>query len=463
MIRRIATILSLCVVAALVPVASAEAAAPTISAPAAVSLGATVTITGSVGKAGAGQLVPIYFLKPGETQYVIRRTPRANAGGGYSATYVADHSYRVFSYFQGFTSRTLSIQLKSLTVTAPVSATVGSTAQITGTVAPAGATVKVYFHRSTDAPDKYTLRRTLGSDSTGHYSTSFVVDTSYRFYVTAAGMTTSKRLVSLSTAWLTALNSYRAAYRVPSVTESAALSAGDAAHARYMALTGSIGHFESPTSPYYSTAGDLAARRSNIALESPPRDSHGGKDWIDSWTTALFHELGALRPTLTRTGFAERSSATYAAAALDVLSERTRPDPGGWPRAFPTAASAFPFTTYDGGENPDPLSGCPTSFPDAPVSAPLIVSLGPSAAPITAAGATLIDRASGRSIPVCVLTESTYRNPADPAGQATGRASLAETHSIAVFGATPLSHRHPYRVTFTPNGRATITVNFSTS
>ncbi len=459
MVRRTAAVLTFCLLALLAPVLSAQAAAPTISAPAAVAKGSTVAIRGTV---GPNQHVDIYFHKAGELGYTVRRSLQAGASGAYATSYVASEDQRFYARSEGLNSPILLVQITSLTISAPLNANQGTTVRITGVVKPAGAIVNIYFHRSTDPVNKYTLRRTLRSTSAGSYTTTFTLDTAYRFYATSNGLKSANILTRPSPTWLRAVNAYRAAYGVPAVYENDTLSAADALHARYMAYMGTVGHSESPSSPYYTARGNTAAGRSNVAGVWPPIDSHGGKYWIDTWTTAVFHEIGVLRPTLYRTGFGERSSPSGSAAALDVLSEATRPDPGGWPKTFPSARSPFPFTTYPGYEFPDPIIGCPGAFPDAPVSAPLIVSLGPNAAPIKSATARLVDRSTGTALSTCVLTESTFREP-NPGNQYSGRAILAESHTVAVFASKPLSHKHAYSFSVTPNGRAAITVNFSTS
>jgi hypothetical protein len=71
--------------------------APTVSGPARVPAGATVTLTGT---ARAGATVEVWFHRRDVPGYSKRRTLTADAAGRWSTTYVAvdDHRYYAVSY-----------------------------------------------------------------------------------------------------------------------------------------------------------------------------------------------------------------------------------------------------------------------------------------------------------------------------------------------------------------------------
>jgi hypothetical protein len=251
-------------------------------------------------------------------------------------------------------------------------------------------------------------------------------------------------------AWLTLMNRYRSAYGVPAVVADPALSAADAVHVSYMRDTGTMTHSEDPKDPHYSAVGDQAARRSNLAMGWGSDDAY----WIEMWMVAPFHALGILRPTLTRSGFA--SGGGY--AALDVISGIGAMPAVRAPLTFPADQGVMPYLRY-GGEWPDALAPCPARFSTGGASAPVMVSLGPGATPVTGATARLVDP-SGTPLATCVLTELTYTN-SNASEQSLARGILAENHSVVVFGAGAFQPGRRYTLTLTPTGRTPVTVRFT--
>lgn len=457
--RCAAVLLVIVVVAQLVGAGTSSAAvAPTISGPAWVVKSATVSISG---RAQPRQAVQIWFHRAGEPagHYALRRQLTADSAGGYGTRYVADTDYRYYARAGGRNSATVLTQLRSVSISGPGSIGLGGTVRITGVTRPAGAPVLVYFHRAGEPPGHYSLRRHLSTDARGRWSTSYVANADYRYYATAGGATSVIVLTRIAQPWLAVTNSYRSAFGVPAVQENPALSKADALHVRYMYSTGVLGHSEDPRSPYYTAAGNTAASRSNVAS--------GGGDigdvvWINLWMNGPFHEIGVLRPTLQTVGFASGTGRYGTYAALDVLSDARGPDPGHWPKSFPSARAAFPFRTYSKNEIPNPIFGCSQTLQKGVVSAPLLVSLGPAAAAVASASARLTNDTTGQSRTLCVVTESTYKF-SDPNWQDAGRSILRENHSIVVFAAGSLAGSSHYTLTVTPNGRRATTVHFGTT
>src|SRR5207253_502457 len=130
-------------------------------------------------------------------------------------------------------------------------------------------------------------------------------------------------------------NAWRAAANLPPVTENTTWSQGDYNHSLYMVKNDQVTHYETSTLPYYTAAGDTAARNGNIQVSSTT--STADETSIDWWMGAPFHALGMLDPRLTSTGFGsyrEVKSGWQVGFSLDVL--RGNPFTGGtYPVFFP--------------------------------------------------------------------------------------------------------------------------------
>jgi hypothetical protein len=106
---------------------------------------------------------------------------------------------------------------------------------------------------------------------------------------------------------ISALNQQRASYGIPPLRFSQKLSAGCAAHNRYLIRNGAsyllseFGHFEIPGRPGYTRAGDHAARTSVLAFGSNMAWQHG-----DPWNDAAFHIFQLLNPGIAVSGADER-------------------------------------------------------------------------------------------------------------------------------------------------------------
>lgn len=208
--------------------------------------------------------------------------------------------------------------------------------------------------------------------------------------------------------WLQVLNRYRAWSGLGPVTEDSGLSAGVAAHVRYLELTPDPyftgiyvnWHEENPASPYYSLAGARAGVRSNL--------TYAGTDLqaIESWVTAPFHAVGLMEPGLRTAGFSLGSTASSRLnTGLDVLSGVVEvPDEE---VLFPGPGSRVELNRFTG-ELPDPTEPC-TYSADSTWGLPIYALLTVDPTAVTTARLTYPDGTTvtgdGVSSRLCVLTE----------------------------------------------------------
>jgi len=243
--------------------------------------------------------------------------------------------------------------------------------------------------------------------------------------------------------WLVRVNELRAAASLPSVAESATLSAGCYLHARYMAMNGVIGHDEDPALPYYSAAGNAAAGQSNVALGA------GGVAAVDLWARGPFHALGLIDPRLVTAGFGTYANpGGWSAAALNILGGRSSTLPAGttFPILWPGPGKTTGLLSYAGGESPDPLTGTGFSVPSGP---PIIVQFGSGAGtPVVTASSFSRD---GAALEHAVYTEATYTN-ANASHQSLGRSVLGTRDAVVLIPKAPLIEGARYDVSLTVNG-----------
>ena len=237
--------------------------------------------------------------------------------------------------------------------------------------------------------------------------------------------------------WLARLNAWRATSGLPSLTENATWSQGDVAHATYMVKNDLVTHYETPGVPYYSVAGDTAARNSNLNVSSYTSETDAQA--IDWWMKAPFHALGLMDPRLTTTGFGsyrQVKSGWQMGAAVDTLRGNSWTG-GTYPVYFPGNGSIEPLTSYGGGEYPDPLAGC--SGYAAPTGLPVFIEVGGNVATkVSSASFT----GNGVALAHCVIDSS---NPALGA-DLTGRGG------VILIPRAPLTTGVKYVVAMTVNG-----------
>ena len=206
-----------------------------------------------------------------------------------------------------------------------------------------------------------------------------------------------------STTWLSRLNQWRTSTGLPSLTENSVWSQGDAAHSLYMVKNNLVTHYETPGVPYYSVAGDTAARNSNIQVSSTT--STTDDQAIDWWMAAPFHAMGMMDPRLTQTGFGSYRDDTTTpwqeGATLDTIRGNSFSG-GSYPVYFPGNGTTEPLTTYGGGEFPDPLQACPGYR--APTGLPVFIEVGGNVS--TTVGAIHSFTGNGVALSHCVIDSS---------------------------------------------------------
>ena len=255
----------------------------------------------------------------------------------------------------------------------------------------------------------------------------------------------SSSAVSLDTAtaatatWLTRLNAWRATAGVSSLTENATWSAGDYAHAVYMVKNDLVTHYETPGVPYYSVAGDTAARDGNLNVNSTTSETDSQA--IDWWMQAPFHAMGLMDPRLRSTGFGsyrQVKAGWQMGAAVDTVRGNSFTG-GAYPVYFPGNGSIEPLTRHTGGEWPNPLQAC--SGYAAPTGLPVFVMVGANVA--TKAGAVHTFTGNGVALAHCVI---------DSSNAALG-SYLTQRGGVIVIPKAPLTTGVKYVVSLTVNGK----------
>jgi hypothetical protein len=237
--------------------------------------------------------------------------------------------------------------------------------------------------------------------------------------------------------WLDRLNAWRASVNLPALAENTTWSQGDYSHSLYMVKNDQVTHYELSTLPYYTVAGDTAARNGNIEVNSTT--SFSDDRAIDWWMAAPFHALGMMDPRLTTTGFGayrEVKSGWQAGFTLDTLRGNSFTG-GTYPVFFPGDRSSVPLRSYGGNEFPDPLQACPGY--SAPTGLPVFVEVGGNVA--TTVGAHAFT-ANGTPLANCVI---------DSSSAAVG-SSLKARGAVILIPQQPLQPGVTYAVTMTVNG-----------
>lgn len=249
-----------------------------------------------------------------------------------------------------------------------------------------------------------------------------------------AHMTTAR---ASSSPWLDRFNAWRANAGVAQVTENTTYDAGDVDHAIYMVKNDLVTHYETPGTPYYTTAGDTAARNSNIFVSSSTATTD--IQAIDWWMGAPFHAMGMMDPRLTTTGFGsyrEVKTGWDMGAAVNVGQGNSFTG-GHFPVFFPGDGTSEPLTAYSGNEFPDPLQAC--SGYAMPTGLPVFVELGGNiSTSVTASSFT----GNGVALPHCVIDSS----------NATLAPYLSSRGGAILIPRAPLVSGERYTVSMTVNG-----------
>jgi hypothetical protein len=258
--------------------------------------------------------------------------------------------------------------------------------------------------------------------------------------------------------WLAYVNYYRALARLPAVTENPSFSDGDFKHARYMVINNIVDHTEVNTNPGYTPEGAAAGLASNVmGARGSTSINFTDEQAIEVWMRGPFHAIGIIDPKLLQTGFGSyreigdnTPSDVQMAAALDV-NRGLGAIPGSvtFPVKWPSDSMVVNLKSYDGFENPDPLSSCPGYA--APTGLPIIFQVGAGGAPVNVSVVTF--KQGNTTLPSCSYNENTYTNSANPTHEPLGRAILAARDAIVIIPRNPLTPGATYTVSVTVNGQ----------
>jgi uncharacterized protein YkwD len=248
--------------------------------------------------------------------------------------------------------------------------------------------------------------------------------------------------------WLDYLNAIRELGGLSRVSENTTWSNGAVQHAIYMVKTDTIGHSEDSSSPYYTLEGHLAAQNSNVMVSGSINTSDN--DAIDLWILGPFHGVGVIDPFLRQIGFGsyrEEDGGWEMGAALDVLRGRVFSSGISYPIRWPDDGQTSWYSSYGGGEYPDPIAGC--SGYSTPTGAPIYLLLGSgSVNPVVTASSLSRDSST---LEHCVYTETTYTDPSDSSATSLGRQVLGARDAVVIMPRQPLSNG-TYSVSITANG-----------
>jgi IPT/TIG domain/Cysteine-rich secretory protein family len=277
-------------------------------------------------------------------------------------------------------------------------------------------------------------RRRLGVSVLGALAISFLP----AFPSTAQTPVQIASVPASSPGWLNRLNTWRVSTGVSALTENTTWTAGDYNHAIYMVRNDLVTHYETAGVPYYTAAGDTAARNGNIQVSSTT--SSTDDQAIDWWMEAPFHAMAMMDPRLTQTAFGSYrlvKSGWQEGATLDT--SRGNPFTGGrYPVYFPGNGSGEPLTTYSGGESPNPLQAC--SGYAAPTGLPVFIEVGGNVS--TTAGAVHSFTGNGVALAHCVIDSS----------NAALSSYLRYRGGVIVVPKAPLKNGVKYVVALTVNG-----------
>jgi hypothetical protein len=238
--------------------------------------------------------------------------------------------------------------------------------------------------------------------------------------------------------WLTRLNYWRSTAHVPPVTENPTWSQGAYLHSIYMVRDQQATNYETVGAPYYTAAGDYAARNGNILVAGSTAftDSQA----MDAWMAEPFHATNMMDPNLTWVGF---GSYRYQmppynwSAAFSINTLSGNPFRGGvYPVMWPGNGSTVPLRTYLGNEYPNALSVCPGYT--VPSGLPVFIEVGVN---VTTSVSASSFTGNGAPLTHCVISSAN-----DPSG------GLHWRGGAIVVPKAPLQPGVLYAVALTVNG-----------
>src|SRR5579862_2639230 len=254
--------------------------------------------------------------------------------------------------------------------------------------------------------------------------------------------------------WLERMNFYRAGLGLDPIRENSQLSAGAAAHARYLLINfgedmrsakpmSGVAYTETPGKSGYTTVGAAAARNLQLAWGC---SSYDVTQQIDRWIEGPFHRFAVFDPDLAEAGYgeAEKDGCWVAALRLPPSPEEQQP----YPRAieFPPDRANVALD-WVGLEAPDPLESCP-GF-SRPVGLPLTLQLGRLVdTKLTAHSLT----ENGKPIEHCIFDADSYRNHIH-SSQVFGYWNLRDAGAVVIVPRSPLQPGSQYSVSITADGK----------
>jgi len=259
--------------------------------------------------------------------------------------------------------------------------------------------------------------------------------------------------------WLVYINQYRSAAGLPLLVEEPSWSQGDYLHSRYMVKNNLIAHSEEAGNPWYTPEGAAAAQKSNVMVSSDVNTPDNGA--IDMWLAGPFHALGMLDPELQKVGYGsyrENLPGIKMGAAFDVLRGKG-PIPASvtFPIRWPWSGAVISKYSFNGGESPNPLTGCKNYTLNTGL--PVILQIGPGN--LTPAVTAHSFQQGNVSLEHCIFDETNYSNP-NSGDQSLGRSVLNSRDAVVLIPRSPLTPGKTYTVSITANGQA-YTWSFTTA
>ncbi|MBT9586587.1 CAP domain-containing protein [bacterium] len=245
------------------------------------------------------------------------------------------------------------------------------------------------------------------------------------------------------------LNFLRSLANLPPVWENLQFNQNLQLHCQWIVNNNDLAHSETPGSPWFTDAGNLAAEQSNLTASSAYLTITKA---VDGFITAPFHALGMLDPRLQQTGFGLFNSANavgdfHSAAGVNVLGACNGPTDGiVFPVIWPANGKTVPFTKYPGNEYPDPLTSTPGFT--SPAGLPLILQFA-GQTPIVS-GFSLVQR-GGAAQELAEIDARNYTNPSASC-QSLVRSILGGRHAVILIPRLPLRPGATYDASIVANG-----------
>jgi uncharacterized protein YkwD len=270
----------------------------------------------------------------------------------------------------------------------------------------------------------------------------------------SAPSSTAELAAASAPPWLERINFYRAGLGLDPIRDNPQLSAGAAAHARYLLINfgedmrsakpmSGDAYAETPGKSGYTTIGAAAARNLQLAWGC---SSYDVTQQVDRWIEGPFHRFAVFDPDLAEAGYgeAEKEGCWVAALRLPPAPEDQQP----YPRAieFPPDRADVALD-WIGLEAPDPLESCPGY--SRPVGLPLTLQLGQLVDTKLTEHSLMED---GKPIESCAFDADSYRNHIH-SSQVFGHWNLRDAGAVVIVPRSPLKPGAHYSVSITADGK----------